>query len=40
MIVESYDWFLAHRDEVGSSPRSHHQSAVRPGLLRVLKRLR
>ena len=40
MIIESYEWFLAHRDEVESSRRSHHQSPVRPGLLRILKRLR
>ena len=40
MIIESYEWFLAHRDELESSRRSHHQSPVRPGLLRMLKRLR
>jgi nucleoside-diphosphate-sugar epimerase len=40
MIIESYEWFLAHRDELESSDRSHHQSPVRPGLLRVLKRVR
>jgi nucleoside-diphosphate-sugar epimerase len=40
MIIESYEWFLAHRDEVESTPRSHHQSPARPGLLRLLKRLR
>ena len=40
MIIESYEWFLAHRDEVESARRSHHQSPVRPGLLRILKRLR
>ena len=38
MIVESYDWFLAHRDTLSSSG-SHHQSPVRLGLLRLLKRL-
>jgi len=39
MIAESYDWFLAHRSELGNSTGSHHQSPVRPGLLRLLKRL-
>ncbi|MFM7223865.1 MAG: NAD-dependent epimerase/dehydratase family protein [Actinomycetota bacterium] len=43
MIVESYEWFLAHRAELAASAhvasRSHHQSGVRPGLLRLLKRL-
>jgi hypothetical protein len=40
MIIESYEWFLAHRDELESSERSHHQSPAPPGLLRLLKRLR
>jgi nucleoside-diphosphate-sugar epimerase len=40
MIVESYKWFLAHRDELASTARSHHQSPARPGLLRLLKRAR
>ena len=39
MLIESYEWFLAHRHELESTKRSHHQSPVRPGLLRVLKRL-
>ena len=42
MIIESYEWFLAHRAELAVSDdghRSHHQSSVRPGLLRLLKRL-
>jgi nucleoside-diphosphate-sugar epimerase len=39
MIIESYDWFLAHRRESDGAGRSHHQSPVRPGLLRVLKAL-
>jgi nucleoside-diphosphate-sugar epimerase len=37
MIVESYDWYLAHREHLG--PGSHHQSPVRLGLLKVLRRL-
>ena len=39
MLIESYEWFLAHRHELESTKRSHHQSPVRPGLLRLLKRL-
>ncbi len=49
-LIESYEWFLAHRsasaptgnatfDGAGAPTRSHHQSPVRLGLLRVLKRL-
>jgi hypothetical protein len=38
-VIESYDWFLAHRDEPGATGRSHHQSPVKLGLLGVLKRL-
>ena len=38
MVIESYEWFLAHRD---ASPidaaRSHHQSPVRPGLVRAVE---
>jgi nucleoside-diphosphate-sugar epimerase len=44
MVIESYEWFRAHRrDSAGPAgsdgARSHHQSPVRPGLLRVLKAL-
>jgi nucleoside-diphosphate-sugar epimerase len=40
MLIESYEWFLAHREEVaGAGGRSHHQSPVRLGALRLLKRL-
>lgn len=38
-VIESYEWFLAHRDQLGSTPGSHHQSPVKLGLLRLLKRL-
>ena len=35
MFCESYDWYLAHRDEVLSrKDASHHRSAVRQGILR------
>jgi hypothetical protein len=39
MLIESYEWFLEHREQLGASGGSHHQSPVRPGLLRVLKML-
>jgi len=39
MVIESYEWFLAHRREPDGEGRSHHQSPVRPGLLRALKAL-
>jgi nucleoside-diphosphate-sugar epimerase len=41
MVVESYEWFLAHRAELergdGGGGGSHHQSPARLGLLRALK---
>jgi nucleoside-diphosphate-sugar epimerase len=39
MLVESYEWFLAHRHELDGASGSHHQSPARLGLLRALKRL-
>jgi len=40
MLVESYDWFLAHRESAGGTgARSAHRSAVPEKLLRVLRRL-
>jgi nucleoside-diphosphate-sugar epimerase len=39
MLIESYEWFLAHRDELDATSGSHHQSPVRPGLVRLLKLL-
>jgi nucleoside-diphosphate-sugar epimerase len=39
MVVESYEWFLAHRDDAGAPGGSHHQSPVKLGLLRALSRL-
>jgi hypothetical protein len=39
MVVESYEWFLANRDELDARSGSHHQSPARLGLLRALKRL-
>jgi nucleoside-diphosphate-sugar epimerase len=38
MLIESYEWYLAHRDEVGVA-RSHHQSPVRLGALKLLRHL-
>lgn len=37
MMIEAYEWFLAHRDEVGRGGRSLHQSPARQGALRVLR---
>jgi nucleoside-diphosphate-sugar epimerase len=39
MLIESYEWFLAHRDDVGAGSKSHHQSPARLGALRFVKRL-
>jgi len=39
MLIESYEWFLAHRRQLDETHGSHHQSPARLGLLRVLKRL-
>jgi nucleoside-diphosphate-sugar epimerase len=36
MVIESYDWYLAHRDDLGGG--SAHQSPVELGALAVLKR--
>ncbi|HEY8523356.1 MAG TPA: NAD-dependent epimerase/dehydratase family protein [Acidimicrobiales bacterium] len=38
-VIESYEWFLAHRDRLGVGSASHHQSPVKLGLLRLLKRV-
>jgi nucleoside-diphosphate-sugar epimerase len=40
MIQESYDWYVAHREEVLTRKHaSHHRSAVKPGVLRLLELL-
>ncbi len=39
MVIESYEWWRAHREELGSEGRSHHQSPAKMGVLGVLKRL-
>jgi hypothetical protein len=40
MLVESYDWYLAHREEVlRRSDASPHRSALRRGVLRLLEYL-
>ncbi len=39
MLIESYEWFLAHRAALGDTHGSHHQSPVKLGLLNLLKRL-
>ena len=38
-LIDSYEWFLAHRHELATSSGSHHQSPARLGLLKLLKRL-
>lgn len=39
-VIESYEWFLRHRHELADEAgRSHHQSPVKLGLLKALKRL-
>jgi nucleoside-diphosphate-sugar epimerase len=39
MVIESYEWFLAHRAELAERTGSHHQSPARLGALRIAKRL-
>ncbi len=41
MLVESYEWYLAHRSEVldRAAPASHHRSPVKKGILRLLEYL-
>jgi nucleoside-diphosphate-sugar epimerase len=39
MVIESYEWYLEHRDDPSTGGRSHHQSPARLGALRVLRRL-
>jgi nucleoside-diphosphate-sugar epimerase len=40
MFCDSYDWYLAHREEVLRRPSgSPHSSAVKQGVLRVVSRL-
>jgi nucleoside-diphosphate-sugar epimerase len=38
-VIESYEWFLANRGSLAREGASHHQSPVKLGLLKVLKRL-
>ncbi len=38
-VIESYEWFLAHRATLGDDAGSHHQSPVELGVLELLKRL-
>jgi hypothetical protein len=40
MIVQSYDWYLQHRQEIlAAGTRSRHRSAVSQGVLGLAKRL-
>jgi nucleoside-diphosphate-sugar epimerase len=39
MLLQSYHWYLEHRDEIlGSHGCSHHKSAVKQGILSLVKR--
>jgi nucleoside-diphosphate-sugar epimerase len=38
MVIESYEWYLRHRETLAAGG-SHHQSPVRLGVLRLLKHL-
>jgi nucleoside-diphosphate-sugar epimerase len=38
MVIESYEWYLRHRDEVlRGQGASHHRSAVKQGILKLVK---
>ncbi len=37
MLIESYDWFCAHRDALGGEGASAHRSPARLGILKVLE---
>jgi nucleoside-diphosphate-sugar epimerase len=40
MFAQSYDWYLANREKIlASSHASHHRSAVKQGILSLVKRL-
>jgi nucleoside-diphosphate-sugar epimerase len=39
MVIESYEWFMAHRHELGGNGRSQHRSPARLGALRLLRHL-
>lgn len=38
MLIESYEWFMAHRSELATDGASHHRSPVPLGVLELLKR--
>ena len=38
MFIESYDWYLEHKDTLAASgPASPHRSPVRQGILKLVK---
>jgi nucleoside-diphosphate-sugar epimerase len=40
MMIEAYDWYVAHRDEIlAAKPGSPHRSALNQGVLRLVGRL-
>ncbi|HEV7722506.1 MAG TPA: NAD-dependent epimerase/dehydratase family protein [Iamia sp.] len=38
MLIESYEWYLAHGEEIAEGHGSHHKSPVPLGVLKLLKR--
>jgi hypothetical protein len=40
MMIEAYDWYVAHREEIlAEKSRSPHRSALNQGVLRLVGRL-
>ena len=40
MFIESYEWYLAHREAIlQRHDASHHRSAVRQGVLGIVRRV-
>ena len=37
MFVETYDWFIKHKDEINAKGRSVHRSILKRGLLNLIK---
>jgi hypothetical protein len=38
MLCQSYDWYLAHKQQIASSKTaSPHRSAIKQGILRLLR---
>jgi nucleoside-diphosphate-sugar epimerase len=37
MMIETYDWYIAHKATLGTEERSHHRKPVREGALRAAR---